>query len=97
MSVIKFEKVTFHYTKTKIVLNEISFEIDAKTTTILLGKNGSGKSTLLKLLMNFEKPKEGRILLNNKPINEYSILERSKEKAYVGQDVFNQFDFTVKN
>lgn len=97
MSVIKFVNVTFQYSNSKEVLKDITFEVESNSTTILLGKNGSGKSTLLKLLMYFEKPQTGTIYLNNKLINEFSILERSKEIAYVGQDVFNQFDFSVKD
>ena len=97
MSVIKFERVTFQYSNSNVVLEDVTFEIKSNSTTILLGKNGSGKSTLLKLLMHFEKPQEGKIFLNNKCIDKYSILERSKEIAYVGQDVFNQFDFSVKD
>src|SRR5690554_2660802 len=97
MSVIKFVNVTFQYSNSKEVLKDITFEVESNSTTILLGKNGSGKSTLLKLLMYFEKPQTGTIYLNNKLINEFSILERSKEIAYVGQDVFNHFDFSVKD
>jgi len=97
MSVIKYENVTFNYPNSKIILKDITFEINPKTTTVLLGKNGSGKSTLLKLLMHFEKPQQGDIYLKNKLISEYKIHERSKEIVYVGQDVFNQFDFTVED
>lgn len=97
MSVIKFNEVTFNYQNADTILNKISFNIEEQTTTVVLGKNGSGKSTLLKLLMNFEKPKSGVIYLNDKPLDEYSILERSKQVAYVGQDIFNQFDFSVED
>lgn len=97
MNVIKFNDVTFNYPKSNSILSEISFEILENTTTVILGKNGSGKTTLLKLLMNFEKPKSGEIYINNRLINEYSILEKSKQIAYVGQDIFNQFDFSVED
>ena len=97
MSDIKFCHVTFGYQISNPVLVDLNFDIEKNTTTIVLGKNGSGKSTLLKLIMRFETPSHGEIYLNNKIINQYSILEKSKILAYVGQNVYDQFDFTVKD
>lgn len=97
MSAIKFDHVSFSYNNKKEVISDISFEISKGKTTMLLGKNGSGKTTLLKLLMNFEKPQNGTIYLYNKNINDYTIIDKSKEMSYVGQDIFNQFDFTVED
>lgn len=97
MNVIKFDNVFFKYRNSGNILSNISFEIKPNTTTIILGKNGSGKTTLLKLLMNFERPTCGEIYLKKKLIEDYTILEKSKEIAYVGQDIFNQFDFIVED
>ena len=93
MNVIRFENVSFSYKNSRSILKNLNFNIDKGTTTVLLGKNGSGKTTLLKLLMNFEKPQDGKIYLNGKDIADFSILEKSKQIAYVGQDIFSQFDF----
>lgn len=97
MIAIKFKDVTFNYPNSNLILDKISFDILENSTTVILGKNGSGKTTLLKLLMNFEKPKTGEIYLNGTLLNEYSILDKSKQIAYVGQDIFSQFDFTVED
>lgn len=97
MNVIRFENVSFSYKNSKSILKNLNFNIDKGTTTVLLGKNGSGKTTLLKLLMNFEKPQDGKIYLNGKDIADFSILEKSKQIAYVGQDIFSQFDFSVED
>lgn len=43
------------------VLNGVSFEIDAGSTWVLLGRNGAGKSTLLKSLIGLVRPIAGSI------------------------------------
>ena len=50
----------------KKILQNLSFDLQPNSFTVLLGENGSGKSTLLDLLMGFRKPKSGEILLEGK-------------------------------
>lgn len=97
VSAIEFQNITFHYNLDNTIIHNINFEIEKGSTTVILGKNGSGKSTLLKLLMRFEKPIDGRILIDGNLINNISILDKSKILAYVSQDIFNQFDFSVQD
>lgn len=97
MNAIEISNLSFGYDKKDLVLDDISFNIEEFSTTAVLGKNGSGKSTLLKILTGLEHHSSGNVLLKGKPISEYSILERSKQIAYVGQDIFNQFDFSVED
>jgi branched-chain amino acid transport system ATP-binding protein len=46
----------------------ISFEVKQGLITTLIGANGAGKSTTIKTICGLLHPKEGKILLNNKPI-----------------------------
>ena len=59
--VIRFEEVTFGYSKENLTLDEASFSIreDAKLT--LMGQNGAGKSTLFKLITGELKPDKGGV------------------------------------
>src|SRR5690606_13660757 len=60
---VKFEDISFAYAETP-VLEGLSLEVPAGKTLGLVGATGSGKSTLLKLLLRFETPSAGRVLLD---------------------------------
>src|SRR4051812_19131580 len=61
---VAFEDVTFEYNAGTPVLKHVSFEAQAGTTTALVGSSGSGKSTLISLVMAFNRPLSGRILVD---------------------------------
>lgn len=46
---------------TRVILDRVSFNIDANEKVALIGQNGTGKSTLIKILMGKLSPKEGGI------------------------------------
>lgn len=48
----------------KIILNNVSIQLQKGEIVALIGPNGAGKSTLLKVLMGIVKAKEGRISIN---------------------------------
>ena len=68
---IKYNNMSYSYTKSKIVLNNIDFTINKGDIHGLLGHNGAGKSTLFKLTLGLLKPISGEIILNlgNKKTN----------------------------
>src|SRR5690606_16573331 len=61
---VAFEDVSFEYTPGVPVLRGVSFEAPAGTTTALVGSSGSGKSTLISLIMAFNRPTSGRVLVD---------------------------------
>lgn len=64
----------------KIVLQDISLQIPNHLS--ILGANGSGKSTLAKSLCGLVAY-DGKILLDEKNIQEYSLKEKAKTIAYI--------------
>lgn len=68
---ISFENISFTYDNNPI-LNNVSFNIKAKTLTVIVGKSGSGKSTIFRLLLRLYKPKKGKIYIDGTNIYEYS-------------------------
>lgn len=50
------------------VLKNVSFELKSGENLLILGENGSGKTTLFKLLLALLPPKNGEILLFDKPL-----------------------------
>jgi iron complex transport system ATP-binding protein len=81
-SILKMNSISFSYDDS-FSLNTINLEFKSGTIYSLLGKNGSGKTTLFKLLLNFIKPCEGSISIDNS--NYDSICNLSKQIAYVPQ------------
>lgn len=60
-SVIRFEKVSFEYGHTKLILDEVDFPIRRGMKMAVMGQNGAGKSTLFALMAGKEKPESGEI------------------------------------
>ena len=85
---IQFEKVSFGYKGRDELFSDLSFEIPAGKTIALVGATGSGKSTVAKLLLRFNEPTKGRILLDGKDISQYAVRELRTAMGLVNQEVF---------
>ncbi len=72
-------------------LQDVSFQLENKGMTFILGKSGSGKSTLLHLLGGLDQLTSGEILVANTSMNDFSKQEwDSYRNTYVGF-VFQEF------
>src|SRR5690349_11742278 len=91
---IVFEGVTFEYNPGVPVLKDVSFRAPAGTTTALVGSSGSGKSTLISLVMAFNRPKEGRILVDGQDLATMRLRDFRSQLGVVLQDNF-LFDGTI--
>ena len=84
--ILKVKNLCFKYDKNDI-LKDVSFKIQNQEIVCLLGKNGVGKTTLLELILSLKKLKQGSILIDNKPIDEYKNKELAKIISYVPQSL----------
>ncbi len=91
---VRFEDVSFAYEPGEPVLRGISFDAPAGTTTALVGASGSGKSTLVSLVMAFNQPATGRILIDDRELGTLRLREYRSHLGIVLQDNF-LFDGTV--
>jgi ATP-binding cassette subfamily B protein len=92
---IKFDNVSFKYPGSdKYVLKNISFQLKQGQTVAIVGVTGSGKTTLTKLISRLFDVSEGRILIDNKDIRDYSLKSLRDQISYIEQDVF-LFSFSV--
>jgi zinc transport system ATP-binding protein len=67
---VRVEDITFSYNSI-LVLENVSFSITQGDFLAVLGPNGSGKTTLIKIILGLLKPSRGRILIMDKPIEEF--------------------------
>ncbi|MDQ3213125.1 MAG: ABC transporter ATP-binding protein/permease [Acidobacteriota bacterium] len=91
---IRFEDVCFEYNAGTPVLKHVSFTAPAGTTTALVGSSGSGKSTLISLVMAFNRPLTGRVLIDGRDLRTVRLRDYRSQLGVVLQDNF-LFDGTV--
>ena len=91
---VTFDDVWFEYTAGQPVLRGISFTAPAGTTTALVGSSGSGKSTLISIVMAFNRPTTGRVLVDGRDLSTLRLMDYREQLASVLQENF-LFDGTI--
>jgi subfamily B ATP-binding cassette protein MsbA len=91
---VEFEDVTFEYNPGAPVLKRVSFRAPAGSTTALVGSSGSGKSTLISLVMTFNRPLSGRVLVDGHDLTSIKLRDYRAHLGVVLQDNF-LFDGTI--
>ncbi|MBA3854939.1 MAG: ABC transporter permease, partial [Gemmatimonas sp.] len=91
---VVFDKVWFEYRPGIPVLKDITFTAKAGTTTALVGSSGSGKSTLISLILAFNRPMTGRIMIGGQDLTTLRLRDYRGTLGVVLQDNF-LFDGTV--
>jgi ABC-type multidrug transport system fused ATPase/permease subunit len=91
---IELDQVTFAYNEGEPVLRGVSLSAPAGTTTALVGSSGSGKSTLVSLVMAFNRPQEGRVLVDGHDLSTLKLADFRRQLGVVLQENF-LFDGSV--
>ncbi|SCC53331.1 Subtilin transport ATP-binding protein SpaT [Bacillus wiedmannii] len=93
---IEFKNVSFSYSTNKEhkILRNLSFRLNARQSTAIVGMNGEGKSTIVKLLCRFYDPDEGEILINNINIKEIEIQHLRKHISAIFQS-FGKYGLAI--
>ena len=94
---LRFEDVRFGYEgSTSLALKGIDLEIKAGETVALVGGSGGGKTTLANLIPRFYSVTDGRILLDDIPIESLKLESLRRQIAWVSQQVM-LFNDTIAN
>src|SRR5499427_10576212 len=80
----------------RIVGRHLSIALATGEVLALLGPNGCGKTTLLKTLLGLLVPRSGEVILNDRPLSDYSSRARARLIAYVPQSHIATFAFDVE-
>ena len=81
-----FENVHFGHTPTQPLFQNLNLLVKPGQLVALVGASGSGKSTLFSLLLRFNIPQQGRILLDGKDLCHLRAAELRRQVALVPQD-----------
>ncbi len=86
---INFRDVSFRYENTlQNVLSHIDLEVEPGEYIALIGPSGVGKTTLCSLIPRFYEVSEGRILIDDRDIREYTQQSLRRNIGIVQQDVY---------
>ena len=95
MKTIKLVEVSKSF-KSKKALNKVNINFKSDKVNGLLGPNGSGKTTLFNIIAGFLPPDEGKILLDDKILNDKNLSFRTKLGiSYLPQEASIFRDLTV--
>ena len=75
MTLLRLEQLQLAYGH-HVLLDGADLTLERGERLALVGRNGTGKSTLLRILAGFERPTEGRVLLDGQDITDLPPYER---------------------
>ncbi len=77
------------------IFKDLSFTIDPNTTVAFVGKSGSGKSTILSLITKFMEVDGGKVLIDDKNINDLTKQTLRDNISLINQFPYI-FDMSIK-
>ena len=83
---LTFADVSYVLPDGRVLLRDISLELEAGTTTALLGRSGSGKTTLLRTVNELVTPTSGEVRVAGKAAPAYDTVELRRSIGYVIQE-----------
>lgn len=95
---IGFKNVSFTYPDGENpVLKKVSFKVNSGKTVAIVGTTGSGKTTLTKLISRLYDIDDGKILIDDINIKDYSLKSLRNQISYIEQDLFLFSDTIIQN
>ena len=93
---VEFKDIWFAYNDDDYVLKNISFKISKGDSVGFVGATGSGKTSIINLINRFYDFNKGKILIDDKNIEDYNLPSLRNNLGLVSQDVF-LFSDTIYN
>lgn len=91
---VEFNHVSFHYPGSKeLVVNNVSFKLQAGEPVAMVGENGAGKTTIMKLIAGLYRPTKGEILIDGVDLKDVNLASWHKQLSVL-QQKFMSYSFT---
>lgn len=94
---IKINNLNYSYNGINTILKCQKLEIKEKEHVLFYGESGGGKSTLMKLICKYFQDYEGDILIDNRNLNTYNLLDIREKITYMSQDEIIYTDTIYNN
>jgi osmoprotectant transport system ATP-binding protein len=82
---IQLNAVTKRY-GAEVAVRDVSLDVQAERTTVLIGPSGSGKSTLLRLMIGLTQPDGGTVRVDGQRLTEANVRTLRHRMGYVIQE-----------
>ncbi|MBN2141055.1 MAG: ABC transporter ATP-binding protein [Desulfovibrionaceae bacterium] len=93
---LEFRDAGFTYPRgLRPALEDVNLRIRAGERVALVGPSGSGKTTLANLIARFQDVQQGEVLLNGRPLRDYTLKSLRMNLGIVSQETF-LFNLTVR-
>jgi len=94
---LKFIDVFFKYpNSSEFALKNINLEINPGEKLAIVGPSGAGKTTLINLIPRFYDPLKGKIILNDRTLEEYTLSSLRRFIGIVSQETI-LFNASIKD
>lgn len=99
---VEFRNLSFAYRGSEVhseprqVIKSLNLIIEPGETVALVGRSGAGKTTISRFLLRFLTPDTGQVLIDDMPVEDYSIACLRAQVGLVSQQVY-LFNDTVRN
>ncbi|MFW5968089.1 MAG: heme ABC exporter ATP-binding protein CcmA [Persicimonas sp.] len=94
MTTLSAENITHRFGDTA-VLEEVTFEVDAGESIVIVGPNGVGKTTLLRILAGLLEPTDGVVRVDKTPLEDIGRRQLARKVSVVAQARPRVFEFSA--
>ncbi|MEW5869589.1 MAG: ABC transporter ATP-binding protein [Chloroflexota bacterium] len=94
-TLLAFREVSFGYVRDIEALRHLSLEVPVGSVMAILGPNGAGKTTLLHTALGRLLPRSGQVMLEGRPLSEFSRREIGQRMGLVPQSERIPFEYSL--
>jgi len=95
---ITLENISYNYPDTAYpVISNINLTIKRNTSVAFVGSTGSGKTTLIDIILGLLPPQQGRLLIDDMPLDSSNTIKWQRKIGYVPQHIYLSDDTAARN